>query len=321
MKKISKKFLALVCCLALGISVIAMAIPAAAEGEEFFTITENDPVLFVNVDQEVKLCDISLALDGSEIGEEDAVMPGNEAYWYPGDAEVLIGGGTLTITAKGAYYVDVEDDWGRYGTVTIVAKNADETAFELDGESIPVDSLPYNPDNYVPTELDPALAEYQDQKIGVMSDIHLQVGATSADYALKAALSSMKEQGVSAVLFTGDIVNTGVAEEYEKFISIWDSVFTDPATAPERLTITGNHEHEGVYFRGMTLEETYATYLNAFGYDEANFHTVVNGIHVIGLNTESHLVDGAYTLETMMYLEEQLILIGISYFVSIKFFR
>ena len=306
-KNISKKIVALICCLALCVSAMAvLALPAAAEGE-YFTITEENPVLYVNVEQEIKLCDVSIALDGSEIGEEDAVMPGNEAYWYPSDAEVLIGGGTLTVTAKGAYYVDVEDDWGRYGTVTVVAKNADEAAFELDGESIPVASLPYNPDNYVPTELDPALAVYQSQKIGVMSDIHLQVGATSADYALKAALTSMKEQGVSAVLFTGDMVNTGVAEEYEKFISIWDSVFTDPATAPERLTITGNHEHEGVYFRDMTLDETYATYLNAFGYEEANFHKVVNGIHIIGLNSESHLVDGAYTLDTMMYLEEQLI--------------
>ena len=306
MKKISKKILTLLCCLTLGLSSVAMAIPAAAEGE-YFTITEDSRNLFVNVDQTIKLADVSVFMSGADIEMEDVTVPGNTLYWYQSDEEVLIGGGTLTVTKKGAYIVDVEDDDGRYDSITVVAKNADESVFELDGESIPVTSLPANPDTYEPTELDPALAHYESQKFGVLSDIHLAAHATDADTTLKVALEKFKADGVSAVLVTGDMVNTGVVEEYEKFHTIWNSVFTDAATAPKLLNITGNHEHEGVYFRGMTLEETYANFLNAFNRDEANFHEEVNGVHIIGLNSESHLVDGVYTLETMMYLEEAIL--------------
>ena len=170
--------------------------------------------------------------------------------------------------------------------------------------TVPANILAANPDKYTPTELDPSLAVYQSQKIGVMSDIHLQTGSTAGDYALKAALTNLKNEGVSAVLFTGDLVNTGVAEEYEKFNNIWNEVMGDTDT--KMLTITGNHEFEGVYFRGETYEQVLQAYLDAFGKTEANFHEVVNGIHIIGLNSESHVVDGSYTLDSMMYLEEQL---------------
>ena len=170
--------------------------------------------------------------------------------------------------------------------------------------TVPANILAANPDKYTPTELDPSLAVYQSQKIGVLSDVHLQTGSTAGDYALKAALTNLKNEGVSAVLFTGDLVNTGVAEEYEKFNNIWNEVMGD--TDIKMLTITGNHEFEGVYFRGETYEQVLQTYLDAFGKTEANFHEVVNGIHIIGLNSESHVVDGVYTLDTMMYLEEQL---------------
>ena len=169
--------------------------------------------------------------------------------------------------------------------------------------TVPVSILNANPDKYefIP---DPALATYESQKIGVISDVHLQEGSTAADYALKNALTNMKNDGVSAVLFTGDLVNTGVEAEYEKFNSIWDSVMGD--TDIKMLTITGNHEFEGVYFRGEDYDQQIERYLAAFDLEEANFHEVINGIHVIGINSESHLVDGKYTMETTDWLEEEL---------------
>ena len=170
--------------------------------------------------------------------------------------------------------------------------------------TVPASILSSNPDMYTKTELDPSLAEYQTQKIGVISDVHLQTGSTAADFALENALNNMKKDGVSAVLFTGDIVNTGVEAEYEKFNAIWDKVMGD--TEVKLLTITGNHEYEGVYFRGETYDQVLETYLNAFGLEEPNFHEVINGIHVIGITSESHLVDGKYTMETTDWLVEQL---------------
>ena len=170
--------------------------------------------------------------------------------------------------------------------------------------TVPASILAANPDKYVKAELDPALATYESQKIGVISDVHLQIGTTAADYALKNALTNMKNDGVSAVLFTGDLVNTGVEAEYEKFNAIWDSVMGD--TDIKMLTITGNHEFEGVYFREEDYDAQIERYLAAFDLEEANFHEVINGIHVIGLNSESHLVDGKYTMETTDWLVEQL---------------
>ena len=49
--------------------------------------------------------------------------------------------------------------------------------------TIPVSILAENPDLYAPKP-DPALATYESQKIGVISDVHLQTGSTAADYAL-----------------------------------------------------------------------------------------------------------------------------------------
>ena len=567
-----KRYLSVLLSVLMLLTMLPLGAIGASAAGEYFTITENNRNLFVNVDQEIALSDISVNLEGTAV-------EGNKVIWSSSDAEVLIGGGNLTVTAKGTYVLDVEDEEGRYGTVTVIAKNADESeyvlyeedfeavangtlpegwteaenadvvadeaakanfpnyidnaqvidgvlyignganngynyvwlpeyldsfgdyevsvdmaqvwannnmraggivtrgdrtdngahpaggyrifirrattgssgmrltslakidnagctadqalsfyvgstrawsrpdwtgdgapegtepspwytpaesvdpdwkaegymmtwevanfgdsytintyksyeqaqfggdmgpgggggwwetyhlkddpsleGYEMDVDTtnwtaeykaetgaiglftsgvqlavesikvtVPAAKLAGNPDKYVKTELDPSLAEYQSQKIGVMSDIHLQTGSTAGDYALKAALTELKAQGVSAVLFTGDLVNTGVAEEYAKFNAIWDEVMGDTDT--KMLTITGNHEFEGVYFRGETYEQVLQTYLDAFGKTEANFHEVVNGIHVIGLNSENHVVDGKYTLETMGYLEEQL---------------
>ena len=312
MKNTIKKLLALVCCLALSITSVAVAIPVAAAEGLYFNITDDNRVLFVNVDQDIEMEDVAISVNGAE-------YVGNEVYWWPVEGEVLVGyninyyGDVLIATKAGVYTVEVEDDEGMLYDedgnmlqITVVAKNPEDDHFVLDGETIPAASLAANPDNYVPTEPDPEMASYESQKIGVMSDVHIQVAATNADYALKAALTEMKAQGVSAVLFTGDMVNTGIPEEYAKFNSIWDEVMGD--TAIQKLTITGNHEFEGAYFRGEKYDKLLNDYLEAFGLDEANFHEVINGIHVIGINSEDYITDGKYTLESMMWLEEQLMI-------------
>ena len=114
-----------------------VAIVASADGE-YFTITENNRNLFLNVDQEVKLSDISVSLNG-------VAVPGNEVIWTSSDEEVSIGGGILIASAKGIYTLDVEDEEGNYGTVTIITKNADETEYVLyaeDFENVANGTLP-----------------------------------------------------------------------------------------------------------------------------------------------------------------------------------
>ena len=119
-----KRYLSVLLSVLMLLTMLPMgAIVASADGE-YFTITENNRNLFVNVDQEIKLSDISVSLNG-------AAVPGNNVIWTSSDAEVSIGGGILIASAKGTYVLDVEDEEGNYGTVTVIAKNADETEYVL----------------------------------------------------------------------------------------------------------------------------------------------------------------------------------------------
>ena len=228
--------------------------------------------------------------------------PGNGGAWwetYHLNGDPSLEGYEMDVNLANWEAVDKCDN-GAFGFFT----SGVQLAVDSVKVTVPAAILAANPDKYVKAELDPALATYESQKIGVMSDVHLQIGSTAADYALKNALTNMKNDGVSAVLFTGDLVNTGVEAEYEKFNAIWDSVMGD--TDIKMLTITGNHEFEGVYFRGEDYDAQIERYLAAFDLEEANFHEVINGIHVIGINSESHVVDGKYTMETTDWLVEQL---------------
>lgn len=162
-----------------------------------------------------------------------------------------------------------------------------------------------NPDNYKEAP-DPSTAKYTTQKIGVMSDIHLCEYATDSDVTLKAALEKFKAEGVSAILMGGDTVNTNLDTEYAKFHSIWNSVFPEASSAPTLLAVTGNHEFEQAYYNRETIDDVYKRYMDQFGYDTLNFHKVVNGIHIIGLNSESSAVNGGYTAKTTDWLDAEL---------------
>ncbi len=174
--------------------------------------------------------------------------------------------------------------------------------------SVPVGLLAANPNYYVPSSEQGGDDEvYDDLKFGVISDLHIHSDMeTGVDTNLVTMLTKYKNENVDMVLITGDVATTGLVEEYEKFLSIWDSVFPDPETAPVRLVLTGNHEFEQAIFGRETVEDVYNKYKTAYGYDTVNQHIVVNNYHVIGLNSEGSAVDGKYTATTADWLREQL---------------
>lgn len=148
---------------------------------------------------------------------------------------------------------------------------------------------------------------YEDLKFGVISDLHISSKMeTGADTHTVTMLEYFKKQNVDAVLITGDVATTGLEEEYQKFNDIWDSVFTDPAAAPEKIVMTGNHEFEQAYYGRETVEDVYRKYMEAYGYDSINRNVVVGGYHFITLTSESAAVDGQYTQVTTDWLKEQL---------------
>lgn len=174
--------------------------------------------------------------------------------------------------------------------------------------TVPVSMLDGNPDSYIPSsEQGGEDAVYEDLKFGVISDLHISsTMATGADTHTVTMLEYFKEQNVDAVLITGDVATTGLEAEYQKFNDIWDSVFTDPSSAPEKIVMTGNHEFEQAYYGRETVEDVYRKYMEAYGYDSVNRNVVVNSYHFITLTSESAAVDGQYTEITTDWLKEQL---------------
>jgi len=140
-----KRYLSVLLSVLMLLTMLPLGAIGASAAGEYFTITENNRNLFVNVDQEIALADISVYLDGSDVELEDVAVEGNKVIWTSSDAEVLIGGGNLIVTQKGTYVLDVEDEEGRYGTVTVIAKNADESEYVLyeeDFEAVANGTLP-----------------------------------------------------------------------------------------------------------------------------------------------------------------------------------
>ena len=124
MKKTCKRVLAIVCCMAMMVtSFAALGISVAAEGE-YFNITASNRNLFLNVDQEVALSDISVVIN-------DVAVNGADVAWTSTNAAVSIGGGILKVSEKGVFTLDVMDAEGNSGTVTLITKLAEETEYVL----------------------------------------------------------------------------------------------------------------------------------------------------------------------------------------------
>lgn len=174
--------------------------------------------------------------------------------------------------------------------------------------SVPVSMLAANPNYYVPSSEQGGEDEvYDDLKFGVISDLHIHADMeTGVDTNLVTMLTKFKNENVDVVLITGDVATTGLKEEYDKFLAIWDSVFPDPDAAPVRLALTGNHEFEQAIFGREEVQDVYDKYMAAYGYDTVNWNVVVNGYHFIGMNSEGSAVDGLYTAATADWLREQL---------------
>lgn len=122
----------------------------------------------------------------------------------------------------------------------------------------------------------PAIAadeDFQDMKIGVMSDVHFQTAAgCTAESTVPTMLEQFKADNVDVIMITGDIGYACEDLEYEKFWNVWNSVFPDEETAPELFVISGNHEYDRVVFGKEELHVAQERFMKVFGLDEMNQH-------------------------------------------------
>ena len=86
-------------------------------------------------------------------------------------------------------------------------------------------------------------------RFGVASDVHVSdVPGRAPDQLryLEKTLRWFDRQGVEAVVFPGDLIDTGLISEYEKVADVWHKVFPSGRAADgrkvEHVIVTGNHE-------------------------------------------------------------------------------
>ena len=83
-------------------------------------------------------------------------------------------------------------------------------------------------------------------RFGFISDIHIGRARASADRVYKPALEWFRDQGVEAVVCTGDLATTGLLAELKHVSDVWYEVFPDdklPDGRPvEKVFLYGNHD-------------------------------------------------------------------------------
>ncbi|RPF47387.1 3',5'-cyclic AMP phosphodiesterase CpdA [Hydrogenoanaerobacterium saccharovorans] len=141
-------------------------------------------------------------------------------------------------------------------------------------------------------------------RFGVISDVHLN-DKSSQDYKedknLIKALTKFKQENIDALMVAGDIANSGKKGSYEKFNSIFNQVFDDPATRPQKLMVMGNHDYYGSIFPSLCRSR----FKSAFGAD-INRTIVMNGYSFIGVSTNDRSTEGDFPSSTLNWLKQQI---------------
>ena len=136
-------------------------------------------------------------------------------------------------------------------------------------------------------------------KLGIISDFQLNDKKNNYERNLKKTLEKMKSENVDAILMAGDIVDTGYQEEYDKYKSILNSVYTDSNTKPYIFEIMGNHEYYTTKKRkiGYDLEKNIKIFRENF--DKYPFyHTKINQFHFIFWSMQNYDNKFEYKIHT-----------------------
>lgn len=113
-----------------------------------------------------------------------------------------------------------------------------------------------------------------DIRFGVLSDIHVTTPESAAVF--KNALRYFDAQGADAVMIAGDLADHGLLVELRNVADAWNEVFPDGKGSDgrpvEKLFIYGNHDPEGLKYRDVFMDSTFAK-LN-LSYEDAEKQTL-----------------------------------------------
>ena len=148
-------------------------------------------------------------------------------------------------------------------------------------------------------------------RIAVLSDLHLTTSNDETwrverrtEERLEAAVDSLEQQELDAVLFNGDLVQSGTRQEYERFDRIVDGV-----TVPF-LATPGNHDLTGF---GSGAKRSLAEFERQYAPDRFPYHERIGGVDLLALNSTQATHDslpktytGRLSPESLAWLDETL---------------
>lgn len=139
--------------------------------------------------------------------------------------------------------------------------------------------------------------------MGVISDVHLSDSSSVAqeDVNLQKALTKFKENNANVIIVAGDISDLGTAGGYQKFNKIFDTVYPDVSSRPQKVLVMGNHD----YYNNLAPADAQKRFSDNLNTD-INTSIVVNGYHFIGVSTEAGDLNGKFTTDTKNWLTQEL---------------
>ena len=97
-------------------------------------------------------------------------------------------------------------------------------------------------------------------RFGLISDIHLSRSRPTADRVFRPALEWFRDQGVDAVVCTGDLATSGFLAELENVSRTWFDVFPEDPHQ-DKMMSSVYHEKDRTFFLQTPLAEVYLHFL------------------------------------------------------------
>ncbi|MEH7480972.1 metallophosphoesterase [Neobacillus drentensis] len=135
----------------------------------------------------------------------------------------------------------------------------------------------------------------------VISDVHID---SDHNHTLEKFITTLEQLNrvapkQDAFVVVGDLTENGAIQEYDKFMSAYNSRKQSNAVS---LMAIGNHD----YWNGLSAEDAQKRYFEKTGMQSIYFHKVINGYHFIILGTEDGITEGTYSSIQIEWLGEQL---------------
>ncbi|MEG0457219.1 MAG: metallophosphoesterase, partial [Oscillospiraceae bacterium] len=129
----------------------------------------------------------------------------------------------------------------------------------------------------------PVFAQTPNLRFGAISDVHITSSDGTCEGAryFKKTLEYYKTRGVDAILIAGDITDSGQDYQTKTIANVFNEVFKDQSTRPQKIFVPGNHDR----YNGKTFDKMQSDFASFLGEENgAYIHKVINGYDFIGIS-------------------------------------